>query len=84
MSNASTRSLNSSRSLPPQSVTLRLWEKTHSFMDVVSAISGLRGFLEIERRRVPGEVLSEVDRLEYLFFAGYDPHFEGDEPGPLA
>jgi len=53
-------------------------------MDVVSAISGLRGFLEIERRRVPGEVLSEVDRLEYLFFAGYDPHFEGDEPGPLA
>ena len=53
--------------------------------DVVSAISGLREFLEIERKRVPGEVLYEADRLECLFFAEYDPHFEGDEPpGPLA
>ena len=45
--------------------------------DVVSTISGLREFLETERRRVPGEVLYEADRLECLFFAGYDPHFEG-------
>jgi hypothetical protein len=29
---------------------------------------------------VPGEILYEADRLESLFFAGYDPHFEGDEP----
>ena len=50
---------------------------------VVSAISGLREFLEIERRRVPGEVLYEADRLECLFFAGYDPHFERDEPPGL-
>ena len=36
--------------------------------EVVSAISGLREFLEIERKRVPGEVLYEADRLECLFF----------------
>ena len=52
--------------------------------DVVSAISGLREFLELERKRVPGEVLCDADRLECLFFAGYDPHFEGDEPPGLS
>ena len=51
--------------------------------EVVSAISGLREFLEIERKRVPGEVLYEADRLECLFFAGYDPRFKGDEPPGL-
>jgi hypothetical protein len=51
--------------------------------EVVSTISGLREFLQIERKRVPGEVLYEADRLECLFFAGYDPHFEGDEPPGL-
>ena len=51
--------------------------------DVVSAISGLREFLEIERKRVPGEVLYEADRLECLLFAGYDPHFDGEEPPGL-
>src|SRR5262252_5968422 len=50
---------------------------------VVSAISGLREFLETERKQVPGEVLYEADRLECLVFAGYDPHFEGDEPPSL-
>ena len=36
-----------------------------------------------ERKRIPNEVLAEADRLECLKFAGYDPHFEGDEPpGP--
>ena len=38
---------------------------------------------EVERKRVPGKVLYEADRLECLFFAGYDPHFEGDEPPGL-
>ena len=52
-------------------------------MEVVSAISGLREFLEIERKRVPGEVLYEADRLECLFCSGYAPHFEGDEPPGL-
>lgn len=51
--------------------------------EVVSAISGLREFLEVERKRVPGEVLYEADRLECLFFADSDPHFEGDEPPGL-
>jgi hypothetical protein len=32
---------------------------------------------------VPGRVLSEVDWLECLFFGGFDPHFEGDEPPGL-
>jgi hypothetical protein len=29
-----------------------------------------------------GRILSEADRLECLFFGGFDPHFVGDEhPG---
>jgi len=28
-------------------------------------------------------VLSEADRLECLFFGGFDPHFEGEEPPGL-
>ena len=51
--------------------------------EVVSAINGLRESLEIERKRVPGEVLYEADRLECLLFAGYDPHFDGKEPPGL-
>ena len=51
--------------------------------DVVVAINGLTRWLELERKRVPGGVLYEADRLECLFFAGYDPHFEGDEPPGL-
>jgi hypothetical protein len=50
---------------------------------VAAIISGLREQLELERKRVPGEVLYEADRLEVLFFSGYDPHFEGDEPPGL-
>jgi hypothetical protein len=50
--------------------------------DVVAIMNGLTQSLELERKRVPGGVLYEADRLESLFFAGYDPHFEGDEsPG---
>jgi hypothetical protein len=37
----------------------------------------------LERRRGPGRVPSEADRLECLFFGGFDPHFEGDEPPGL-
>jgi hypothetical protein len=40
----------------------------------------LAEFLRLERKRVPGRILSEADRLEYLFLGGFDPHFEGDEP----
>jgi hypothetical protein len=50
---------------------------------VANAVNGLREFLVMERKRVPGEVLFEADRLECQVFAGYDPYFEGDEPpGP--
>ena len=51
--------------------------------DVAKAINGLREFLRLERKRVRGKILSEADRLECLFFEGFDqfdPHFEDDEP----
>jgi hypothetical protein len=51
--------------------------------DVAKAINGLTEFLRLERKRVPGKILSEADRLECLFFDGFDPHFEGDEPPGL-
>lgn len=50
---------------------------------VVQAVNGLVENLRNERRRVPGEVLGEADRLECLLFLGYDPHFDGDEPPGL-
>lgn len=50
---------------------------------VAGAISGLREYLEVERKQVPGDVLYEADRLHCLLFAGYDPQFEGDEPPGL-
>lgn len=51
--------------------------------EVVNAIHGLTEELRLERKRVPGRILYEADRLECLFFLGYDPHFEGDEPPGL-
>lgn len=51
--------------------------------NVVVAINGLTEFLSEERKRVPGTILSDADRLECLLFDGYDPHFEGDEPPGL-
>jgi hypothetical protein len=43
----------------------------------------LREFLEVERKRIPGDILFEADRLECRLFAGYDPNFDGDEPPGL-
>jgi hypothetical protein len=51
--------------------------------DVANAVNGLTELLRLERKRMPGRVLSEADRLECLFFGGFDPHFEGDEPPNL-
>jgi hypothetical protein len=49
---------------------------------VVVAVNGLTDFLQVERTRVPGQVLRDAGRLECLLFSGYDPHFDGDErPG---
>jgi hypothetical protein len=50
---------------------------------VVQAVNGLREFLQLERKRIPGDILFEADRLECQFFAGYDPSFDGDEPPRL-
>lgn len=46
---------------------------------VARAVNGLREFLEVERKRIPGNVLFEADRLECQLFAVYDPAFDGDE-----
>ena len=51
--------------------------------NVVAAINGLREFLEVERKRIPGTIIADADRLESLLFSGYDPYFEGDEPPGL-
>jgi hypothetical protein len=50
---------------------------------VVRAVNGLREFLEVERTRIPGDILFETDRLECQLFADYDPSFDGDEPPGL-
>jgi hypothetical protein len=50
---------------------------------VVGAVNGLVDELTVERKRAPGEVLFEADRLECLVFLGYDPNFDGDEPPGL-
>lgn len=50
--------------------------------DVAVALNDLREGLEARRKGVPDAVLLEAERLESLFFDGYDPYFEGDEhPG---
>jgi hypothetical protein len=50
---------------------------------VASHVSGLREFLAMERKEVPGRILQAADRLETILFSGYDPHFDGDEPPGL-
>jgi len=50
---------------------------------VAGEITGLADYLQSERKRVPGDVLYEVERLHCLLFSGYDPYFEGDEPPDL-
>ncbi len=40
---------------------------------VAQAVNGLREFLEVERERIPGNILFEADRLECQLFASYDP-----------
>jgi hypothetical protein len=51
--------------------------------DVAGAVNGLTDFLRLERKRVPGDVLRDADRLECILFGGYDPNFESDEPPRL-
>ena len=49
----------------------------------MEAVNGLRESLQVERKRIPGDILFEADRLECQFFAGYDPSFDSDEPPDL-
>ena len=51
--------------------------------NVVRSVNGLREFLEVERKRVPGNVLFEADRLECQFIEGYDSSFVDHEPPGL-
>ena len=59
--------------------------KTHSLIHktLACAVNGLVDFLRVERKQVPADVLRDADRLESLFFNGYDPYFVGDEPPGL-
>jgi hypothetical protein len=50
---------------------------------LAAAVNGLVDYLGAERKRVPGDVLRDAERLECLLFSGYDPYFEGDEPPGL-
>jgi hypothetical protein len=44
---------------------------------VASVLYGLSDYLTLERKTVPDQVFSEIERLECLLFDGYDPHFKG-------
>jgi hypothetical protein len=50
---------------------------------VAAAVHGLVDFLEAERKRTPGDVLRDAERLECILFSGYDSYFVGDEPPGL-
>jgi hypothetical protein len=50
---------------------------------VASMLYGLSDYLTLERKKVPDQVFSDIERLECLLFDGYDPHFKGDEPPGL-
>jgi hypothetical protein len=50
---------------------------------LAAAVNGLVDFLGAERKRVPGDILRDAERLECLLFGGYDPYFVGDEPPGL-
>jgi hypothetical protein len=39
---------------------------------VIVAINGLTDFLSVERKRIPGNILPDAERLECLIFSGYD------------
>ncbi len=51
--------------------------------EIARVLHELESDLQLSDREVPSEILYEADRLERLFFAGYDPYFEGDEPPGL-
>ena len=49
---------------------------------IASILHGLTLELDVCDREVPGDIRYEAERLDVLFFSGYDPYFEGPEsPG---
>ena len=50
---------------------------------VGECVNGFGEYIQIQRKRVPGDALFDADRLETIVFSGYDPAFEGDEPSGL-
>ena len=46
---------------------------------LAAAVNGLVEFLGAERKRVPGDILRDAERLECLLFRGYDPSFVGQQ-----
>ena len=51
--------------------------------NLAAVVNGLVDFLGAERKRVPGDILRDSERLECLLFSAYDPYFVGDEPPGL-
>jgi hypothetical protein len=51
--------------------------------DVAVALKDLATCVEHVRKGAPDAVVLEAHRLGSLFFDGYDPYFEGDEPPGL-
>jgi hypothetical protein len=51
--------------------------------NLAAVVNGLVDFLSAERKRVPGDILQDAERLECLLFSAYDPYFVGDEPPGL-
>ena len=51
--------------------------------DVAVALKDLATCVQLMRKGAPDAVVLEAHRLESLFFDGYDPYFEGDEPPGL-
>ncbi len=58
-------------------------DDTKIHKSVVNSVNGLRDFIRLERKSIPGDIVFQADRLECLLFAGYDPSFKGDEPPGL-
>jgi hypothetical protein len=78
----------------PHSAVSSLWSAATRYAELTksdalihrslaAAVNGIVEFLGEERKRVPGDILLDAERLECLLFGGYDPHFVGDEPPGL-
>lgn len=51
--------------------------------DMAAAVHDLTTMYGWASKAPEDEVIAEIERLECLFFCGYDPYFDGDEPPEL-